>query len=82
MSITLELLENLLLGDARKRGETHQWMYDRINLSVLLENLGFKNITCQKFNTSAIPSWESYGLDFDISGSEYRPKSIYIEAEK
>jgi SAM-dependent methyltransferase len=25
-------VENLVLGDARRRGETHQWMYDRFNL--------------------------------------------------
>src|SRR4030042_2049566 len=36
-------LENILLGDARQRGQTHQWLYDRVNLSILLTSLGFKD---------------------------------------
>lgn len=33
-------LENVFLGDSRRRGQTHQWMYDRFNLSALLIGLG------------------------------------------
>ena len=29
----MRIIENIILGDARKRGETHQWMYDKFNLS-------------------------------------------------
>jgi SAM-dependent methyltransferase len=76
------LLENLLLGDARKRGETHQWMYDRINLCELLLSLGFKNPQIHKYNTSLIPSWNEYALDLDELGSEYKPDSLYIETTK
>lgn len=75
-------LENLLLGDARKRGETHQWMYDRISLSELLERLGYRNIIIQHYNTSQIPNWQQYNLDADEHGRQYKPKSIYIEATK
>lgn len=32
-------VENVILGDARKRGETHQWMYDKISIKLLLEKL-------------------------------------------
>lgn len=75
-------VENLLLGDARKRGETHQWMYDRISLSTLLTNLGYRNPQLQQFNTSSIPNWNGNGLDLDENGNEYMPGSLYIEVEK
>jgi SAM-dependent methyltransferase len=75
-------IENALLGDARRRGETHQWMYDRINLSTLLVSLGYKNPQLQKHNTSLIPNWNEYGLDLDEHGNEYKPESLYIEAQK
>lgn len=69
-------LENRMLGDARKRGETHQWMYDHVNLSVLLEQAGFREITVQQFNQSRIPAWDTYGLDLE----EHRTETLYIEA--
>jgi SAM-dependent methyltransferase len=72
--------ENTFLGDARRRGETHQWMYDKINLSALLISLGYKNTQLQSYNTSSIPDWNNYGLDFDEKGNEYKPESLYIEA--
>ena len=75
-------IENILLGDARKRGETHQWMYDRVNLKVLLEELGYSDVEIQSFDTSRISNWQSYGLDVDAAGDEYKPGSLYVEAVK
>ena len=75
-------VENILLGDARKRGETHQWMYDRISLSQLLISLGYKNPQTRAYNTSQIPNWNKYGLDVDEFGHQYKPGSLYIEAQK
>ncbi|WP_041470489.1 hypothetical protein [Chloroflexus aggregans] len=75
-------IEQLVLGDARRRGETHQWMYDRINLPVLLERTGFHHITILSYNTSNIPNWEQYGLDVDADGRQYKPGSLYVEAQK
>ena len=75
-------VENAFLGDARRRGETHQWLYDRVNLTVLLFELGYKNIILQNFNTSLISNWRQYGLDFDKHGNEYKPGSLYVEAQK
>lgn len=75
-------LENLLLGDARKRGETHQWMYDRISLSELLVDLGYRDPQVHKYDTSQIPGWDSYGLDKDEFGYQYKAKSLYMEAQK
>jgi len=75
-------IENVLLGDARRRGETHQWMYDRISLAELLQRLGYKNVGLKSYNTSDISSWVQYGLDANDDGSEYAPGSLYIEACK
>ena len=74
--------ENLLLGDADKRGETYRWAYDRISLSELLIGLGFRNPKIHEYNTSQIPNWSIYGLDTDASGNQYKPGSLYIEAQK
>jgi SAM-dependent methyltransferase len=72
-------IENLLLGDARRRGETHQWMYDRMNLSHLLTGAGFSNIHTCSFAESAIPNWATYGLELDDAGREYKPGTLYVE---
>jgi SAM-dependent methyltransferase len=73
-------LENAVLGDARKRGETHQWMWDRVNLSQALLEAGFTGPTVVDFQTSAIDDWPGTGLDQQPDGSEYRPGSLYLEA--
>jgi hypothetical protein len=75
-------IENLILGDARRRGETHQWMYDRINLEVLLSEVGYRDIKLMQFDRSAIPNWQKYGLDIYPDGSEYAQGSFYMEARK
>jgi len=78
----LRKIENLILGDARKRGETHQWMYDSVNLKSILNEVGFKNIKVQTFKTSYIFNWNKYGLDIDKENKEYKQGSLYIEARK
>ena len=75
-------IENLLLGDARNRGETHQWMYDRFNLQKILLDVGFRDIKIHTFLTSDIPEWNKFGLDQNDIGEEYKPNSLYIEARK
>ena len=77
-----KFIENIVLGDARKRGETHQWMYDKINLNKLLTDLGYKEFCVQKYNRSLIPNWNEYALDTDEYGNQYKPESIYVEAIK
>jgi SAM-dependent methyltransferase len=73
-------IENLLLGDARRRGETHQWMYDRLNLRMLLKDAGFVDIQQRSYDSSGITQWDSYGLDRNSEGAEYKPGSLYMEA--
>lgn len=75
-------LENIILGDARKRGETHQWMYDRISLKHLLLKVGFRDVYFRKYNESSIPGWNNMGLDMDNYGNEYKPESLYVECKK
>lgn len=78
----IRFIENTFLGDARRRGETRQWFYDRINLSALLVSLGYNNPQLQSYNSSLIPNWNDYGLDLDENGNEYKPESFYMEAQK
>jgi SAM-dependent methyltransferase len=75
-------VENLLLGDARKRGETHQWMYDRVNLASLLSRLGYRGVRVRSYRQSGIPDWERIGLDLDAQAAEYKPGSLYVEATR
>ena len=75
-------VENLILGDARRRGQMHKWMYDRINLSWLLKEVGYRKITIQRYNTSNIKNWDKFALDIDEFGNECKPGSLYAEAFK
>jgi SAM-dependent methyltransferase len=75
-------IENAVLGDARRRGETHQWMYDRISLASLLKRVGYRDVELMRYDTSAISGWAEYGLDTHADGSEYAPGSLYMEAVK
>jgi len=72
-------IENILLGDARKRGETHQWMYDRVSLRSILEELGYSEVVLQHFDSSLVVGWNGYGLDVDENSDEYKPGSLYVE---
>lgn len=76
------IVEQIVLGDARRRGETHQWMYDRISLPYLLKIAGYRAVQVQTWNSSAIPHWNEIGLDRNAEGGEYTPHSLYVEARK
>lgn len=71
-----------LFGDARARGETHQWLYDRVNLGALLQEAGYRDIRVERFDSSRIEGWRAYGLDTDASGGQYKPGSLYLEASR
>jgi hypothetical protein len=57
-------------------------MYDRVTLCDLLLQLGYRNPGVMRFDTSRVPGWASYGLDLGEDGEEYKPGSLYVEAEK
>ncbi len=71
-----------VFGDARRRGETHQWLYDRVNLGALLLEAGYRDIRVERFDTSRIEAWHAYGLDTDAMGAQYKPGSLYLEASR
>ena len=73
-------VENIVLGDARRRGESHQWMYDRVNLATLLEEAGFREISVSSHDRSRISTWSGLGLDELPDGSPYKADSLYVEA--
>jgi SAM-dependent methyltransferase len=75
-------VENLVLGDARKRGQTHQWGYDRVNLRQILEANGFVGFKVVGPNESDIPGWAETGLEVDPDGTIYKPGSMWVEASK
>lgn len=75
-------VENLLLGDARKRGHTHQWMYDRLNLAQVLEATGHVDVQQVDERTSGFPGWNDTGLDLLEDGTPYKPGSLYMEGRK
>jgi len=77
----LRRIENVVLGDARRRGETHQWEYDAVCLGALLQDAGFSDISQVAYNTSRISGWGDIGLDL-LDGLEYKPGSLYMEAVK
>jgi predicted SAM-dependent methyltransferase len=75
-------IENLFLGDARSRGQTHQWEYDKVNMKILLQHAGFDRIDFLDYETSHVADWDRIGLDRRDTGpgEEYRPGSLYVEA--
>jgi SAM-dependent methyltransferase len=76
------LVEQIVLGDARRRGETHQWMYDRISLPHILRAVGYSDVAVESWTSSRIPGWREIGLDRNERGGEYIPDSLYVEAQK
>jgi ubiquinone/menaquinone biosynthesis C-methylase UbiE len=76
-------IETWLFGDARRRGETHQWTYDEINLTGLLQEAGFTDVQQLDYRTSRIPNWTATNLDMADDGvTEHKPESIYVECSK
>lgn len=74
-----QFIERVVVGDARTRGETHQWMYDRYNLHYMLESNGFTNVQLRSWNESSIAGWQLLGLETDQQGKEYKARSLYME---
>jgi SAM-dependent methyltransferase len=75
-------LENLTLGDARARGETHQWMWDRLNARAVLMDAGFTDIKVRSMEVSEIEGWQQTRMEVYSDGSEYHPGSLYLECRK
>ena len=67
----------------QKSGEAHRWMYDRLDLKILLESAGFRNFKIMRYDKSKIKNWNKYALDKVKNKNRPRkPDSIFCEAEK
>jgi predicted SAM-dependent methyltransferase len=69
------------IGKFRLGGEIHQWMYDRIALTILLKNTNFKRIEVKDGINSYLKNWANYELD----GKEAKLRkadSLFIEGIK
>jgi len=69
------------IGQFRKGGEIHQWMYDKYSLSKLLSSVGFKDIAKRSAFESSLKNWNNYELE-SKNGIIFKPDSLFIEAIK
>lgn len=75
-------IENKILGDARQRGETHQWMYDRFSLQAAMKKAGYGDTQVCAYDESWVEGWHEIGLDANPDGSQYKTDSLYVEGRK
>ena len=68
-------------GSFRQSGEIHRWMYDRVSLARLLQQVGFERPVVCGAGESRIPNFDAYQLD-RVNGVTRKPDSLYIEAVK
>lgn len=66
----------------RSSGERHRWMYDRVSLVSLLEEVGFRDALPTDATTSRIAGFEAACLDADEHGRPRKPDSLYVEGVK
>jgi len=68
------------MAQFRQSGEVHQWMYDRLSLTLLLEECGFVAPRICVADQSSIPGFEHYGLERLANGDIRKPDSLFVEA--
>jgi SAM-dependent methyltransferase len=78
----VRVLETIFVGDTRRSGEMHRWMYDRHSLGRLLAEAGFVGVEKLDAATSRIEGWTGFGLDTEPDGSPYKPGSLYLEGRR
>jgi len=66
----------------RRTGENHLWMYDRVSLGRLLQEVGFQDVRVCGAGESGIASFSDYNLDTDQAGVVRKPDSLFMEASK
>jgi predicted SAM-dependent methyltransferase len=72
-----------LNDDPRKSGEAHKWMYDKVLLCKLMEEMGFIECGVTTFEWSRIPDWPEQNLDISLYGNFARkPDSLFVEGIK
>jgi len=82
-SVIRNFFIHLFQKNPKKSGEVHKWLYDRLDLKLLIEGVGFKNFIIVNYKTSRIPNWELYNFDKapDYEGPR-KPESLFIEVIK
>lgn len=65
----------------RASGEIHRWMYDRVDLSRTLTELGFESVKVCAADESRIEGFSACELD-TRGGRVRKPDSLFIEASK
>lgn len=68
--------------EARLTGEKHYWMYDELDLKLILEEIGFKNFMIKECNNSNIENWKQDGLEINNIGKCRKPDSLFVEVTK
>ncbi len=81
------MLENLkkskTINNPQTSGEAHKWMYDKLDLKLVLEGSGFRDFIVLEYNESKIPNWTEYKLDTSKYGDYPRkPDSLFAEVVK
>ena len=69
-------------GRFRQSGEIHRWMYDRVSLAKLLQEVGFEQPRVCTAEESRITAFDSYQLDRDRQQVARKPDSLYMEGVK
>jgi predicted SAM-dependent methyltransferase len=70
------------IGEFRRSGEVHLWMYDAVSLGELLAEHGFGQPAVCGADESGCPRFGSYELDTLPDGNARKPDSLYMEARK
>lgn len=66
-----------------KSGEAHKWMYDRLDLKIILNYSGFRDFSILSYKNSDIKDWDKYFLDKSSFGDFARkPDSLFVEVKK
>lgn len=81
MILGLDNMKYVTIGKFRLGGEIHQWMYDRISLTILLKNTNFTSIEEKDGFNSYIKNWADYELD-GKDGKLRKADSFFIEGIK
>src|SRR5262249_32297262 len=63
----------LRVGQFRRAGEVHQWMYDRFSLARLMLAAGLVEPQEQTAITSRVADWASFNLDTTTDGTVVKP---------
>jgi hypothetical protein len=66
-------------GLFRRSGQVHLWMYDRLSLERLLEEVGFIEVRICQADESRIGQFNSFNLD-TLNGRTRKPDSLFMEA--